>query len=194
MSATPCRGFRFPKATIQHAIWLYLRFTLSLREVEKLLAERGIVVTYETVRTWVACFGPLIGGRLRRRCGLSSGIWQLDEMFVNFAGREMYLWRAVDSEGEVLDMLVQRRRDKAAALPLMRKLLKSQGMAPTCVLPPPTEICTRRRDFRSNATFLQLNSGRQMSRKTIDLEYFCAGWLFRLASLTRIEEWTTSGK
>src|SRR5262245_27887652 len=124
------RGFRFPKAIIQHAIWLYLRFTLSLRDVEELLAERGIFVSYETVRNWIARFGPLIARRLRRRRGPSSGIWHLDEMFVRIAGRQMYLWRAVDGEGEVLDMLVQSRRDKHAALRLMRKLLKNQHMAP----------------------------------------------------------------
>ena len=131
MSTTPYHGFRFPKAIIQHAIWLYLRFTLSLRDVEELLAERGVVVTYETVRVWVARFGPLIARHLRRRRGPSSGVWHLDEMFVKIAGRQMYLWRAVDSEGEVLDMLVQSRRDKAAAVRLMRKLLKNQGTAPT---------------------------------------------------------------
>ena len=74
MTTTPYRGFRFPKAIIQHAIWLYLRFTLSLRDVEELLAERGIVVTYETVRVWVARFGPLIARRLRRRRGPSSAV------------------------------------------------------------------------------------------------------------------------
>ena len=115
MTMIPYRGFRFPKAIIQHAIWLYLRFTLSLRDVEELLAERGIVVTYETVRVWVGRFGPLIARRLRRRRGPPSGHWHLDEMFVKIAGRTMYLWRAVDSEGEVLDMLVQSRRDKRAA-------------------------------------------------------------------------------
>jgi transposase-like protein len=131
MKTSPYRGFRFPPAIIQHAIWLYLRFTLSLRDVEELLAERGIVVTYETVRVWVARFGPLIARRLRRRRGPSSGIWHLDEMFVRIAGRQMYLWRAVDSEGEIMDMLVQSRRDKHAALRLIRKLLKNQSMAPT---------------------------------------------------------------
>ena len=95
---------------------MYLRFTLSLRDVEELLAERGVVVTYETVRVWVARFGPLIARRLRRRRGQSSGVWHVDEMFVKIGGRQMYLWRAVDSEGEVLDMLVQSRRDKRAAL------------------------------------------------------------------------------
>jgi putative transposase len=131
MSTTPYHGFRFPKAIIQHAIRLHVRFTLSLRDVEELLAERGIVVTYETVRVGVARFGPLIPRSLRRRRGRPSSTWHLDEMFVRIAGRQMYLWRAVDGEGEVLDVLVQRRRDKAAALRLMRKLLKNQGMAPT---------------------------------------------------------------
>ncbi len=90
MNTTPYRGFRFPKAIIQHAIWLYLRFTLSLRDVEELLAERGIVVTYETVRVWVARFGPLIARRLRRRRGRPSNIWHLDEMFVKIGGGQMY--------------------------------------------------------------------------------------------------------
>src|SRR3954453_21755598 len=99
MSTTPYHGFRFPKAIIQHVIWLYLRFTLSLREVEELLAERGIVVTYETVRVWVSRFGPLIARRLRRRRGPPSNHWHLDEMFVKIGGRTMYLWRAVDSKG-----------------------------------------------------------------------------------------------
>jgi putative transposase len=130
MSTTPYHSFRFPKAIIQHAIWLHLRFTLSLRDVEELLAECRILVTYETVRVWVARFGPLIARRLRRRRGRSNGVWHLDEMLVKIAGRQIYLWRAVDSEGEVLDMLVQSRRDKSAALRLMRKLLKNQGMAP----------------------------------------------------------------
>src|SRR5215212_10233688 len=130
MNLPPYRGFRFPRAIIRHAIWLYLRFTLSLREVEELLAERGIVVTYETVRAWVARFGPLIAWRLRRRRGPSSGVWHLDEMLVKIAGRQIYLWRAVDSEGEVLDTLVRSRRDKAAAVRLLRKLLKKRGMAP----------------------------------------------------------------
>ena len=112
MKTTLYHGFRFPKAIIHHAIWLYLRFSLSLRDVEELLAGRGIVVTCETVRVWVARFGPLIARRLRRRRSRSNGIWHLDEMFVKIAGRQMYLWRAVDSEGEVLDMLVQSRRER----------------------------------------------------------------------------------
>src|SRR5262249_19533714 len=124
------RRHRFPAEIIQHAIWLYLRFTLSFRDVEELLAERGLDLSYETVRRWVLKFGPLIARELRRRRGRPSERWHLDEMVVRVAGRRMHLWRAVDHEGEVLDMLVQRRRDKRAALRLMRKLLRKQGFAP----------------------------------------------------------------
>ena len=165
MTTSPYRGFRFPKAIIQHAIWLYLRFTLSLRDVEELLAERGIVVTYETVRVWVARFGPLIAKRLRRRRGPSSGIWHLDEMFVKIAGRQMYLWRAVDSEGEVLDMLVQSRRDKAAALRLMRKLLKNQGVAPTELVTDGCAPMARRPGNSASAPSTSRASGRTTGRK-----------------------------
>src|ERR1700675_4539633 len=121
---------RFPPPIIQHAIWLYLRFTLSYRDVEDLLAERGLDVSYESVRRWVLKFGPLIARNLRRRRPCPSDRWHLDEMVVRIAGKHMYLWRAVDHEGEILDMLVQRRRDKCAALRLMRKLLSKLGFAP----------------------------------------------------------------
>ena len=124
------RRHRFPPPLIQHAIWLYLRFTLSYRDVEELLAERGLEVSYEKVRRWVLKFGPGIARKLRRCRPRPSGRWHLDEMVVRIAGKRMYLWRAVDHEGEVLDMLAQRRRDKWAALRLMRKLLKKQGFAP----------------------------------------------------------------
>jgi putative transposase len=124
------RRHRFPPPIIQHAIWLYLRFTLSYRDVEELLAERGLEVSYETVRRWVLKFGPGIARKLRRSRPRPSDHWHLDEMVVRIAGKRMYLWRAVDHEGEVLDMLVQRRRDKRAALRLMRKLLKKQGFTP----------------------------------------------------------------
>ena len=113
------RRHRFPPPIIQHAIWLYLRFTLSYRDVEELLAERGLEVSYETVRRWVLKFGPGFARRLRRSRPRPSDRWHLDEMVVRIAGKRMYLWRAVDHEGEVLDMLVQRRRDKHAALRLM---------------------------------------------------------------------------
>ena len=121
---------RFPPAIIQYAVWVYLRFTLSSRDVEELLAERGLDISYETVRCWVLKFGPVIARRLRRRRPRPSNRWHLDEMVVRIAGQRMYLWRAVDHEGEILDMLVQRRRDSRAALRLMRKLLKKQGFVP----------------------------------------------------------------
>ena len=130
MASLCYRRHRFPPEIIQHAIWLYLRFTLSYRDVEELLAERGLDISYETVRRWVLKFGPAIARRLRQRRPVPSDRWHLDEMVVLIAGQRMYLWRAVDDEGEVLDMLVQRRRDTRSALRLMRKLLKKQGFVP----------------------------------------------------------------
>ena len=121
---------QFPPAIIRHAVWLYMCFTLSYRDVEDLLAERGLDVSYETVRRWVLKFGPLFARDLRRRRSRPTARWHLDEMAVTIAGRKFWLWRAVDDEGEVLDLLVQRRRDKNAAMKLMRKLLKKQGFAP----------------------------------------------------------------
>ena len=126
---SPYHGFRFPKAIIQHAVWLYLRFTLSYRDVEDLVAERGIEVSYETIRRWVLSFGPLIARRLRARRPPPHRRWHLDEMFVRFGGKQMYLWRAVDAEGEVLDVLVQAKRDEAAACKLMRKLDTSKNLS-----------------------------------------------------------------
>src|SRR5919108_6535328 len=124
---------QFPSVLIQHAVWLYLRFTLSYRDVEDLLAERGVDVSYETVRRWVRKFGPVFAKRLRHARPKPSRRWHLDEMVVGIAGKTVYLWRAVDHEGEVLDVLVQRRRNKRAALKLMRQLLKKQGFAPAVV-------------------------------------------------------------
>ena len=124
---------RFPPDTIRHAVWLYFRFTLSIRDVEELMAQRGILVSRETVRCWVNKFGPLIAANLRRRREAPTGRWHLDEVVVKIAGRRMYLWRAVDDEGEVLDVLVQKRRDKTAALKLLRRLLKNQGVHPETI-------------------------------------------------------------
>src|SRR5205814_6925978 len=104
--------------------------TLSYRDVEELLAERQLDISYESVRSWVLKFGPTIARRLRQGRPRPSDRWHLDEMVIRIAGVRMYLWRAVDHEGEVLDMLVQRRRDTRAALRLMRKLLKKQGFSP----------------------------------------------------------------
>src|ERR1700712_285081 len=123
-------GYRFPRDIIQRAVWMYLRFTLSFRDVEELLAERGITVTYESIRRWVLTFGPVIARGLRARRPKPHSRWHLDEVFVRIGGQQVYLWRAVDAEGEVLDGLVQPKRDRRAAQKLMRKLLKKQGMAP----------------------------------------------------------------
>src|SRR5229473_4504419 len=125
---------QFPPAVIQHAVWLYVRFTLSYRDVEDLLAERGLDVSYESSRRWVLKFGPAIARRLRQRRPKPTAHWHLDEMVVRIAGKRMYLWRAVDSEGEVLDILVQRGRDKTAALNLLRKLLKRNVPHPQVIV------------------------------------------------------------
>ena len=111
-------------------MWLYFRFTLSCRNVEDLLAERGLDISYETVRRWVLKFGPSFARELRSRRHRPTSQWHLDEMAVLIGGKRFWLWRAVDDEGEVLDLLVQRRRDKNAAVKLMRKLIKKQGFAP----------------------------------------------------------------
>jgi transposase-like protein len=124
------RRHRFPPTVIQHAVWLYLRFTLSYRDVEELLAQRGLDLSYESVRSWVLKFGPMIARRLRQSRPRPSNRWHLDEMVVRIAGTRMYLWRAVDHEGEILDVLLQRRRDRRAAVKLMRKLLRRHGFAP----------------------------------------------------------------
>lgn len=115
---------QFPPTLIQHAVRLYLRFNLSLRDVEDMLAERGIDVSYETVRRWVAKFGTAYARTLRCRRPYANDRWHLDEMFVSVWGRPMYLWRAVDAKGEVLDILVQSRRDRHAARKLMQKRLR----------------------------------------------------------------------
>ena len=123
-------GYRFPPEVIRQSIWLYLRFTLSFRDVEDLLAERGIAVSYESVRRWVNHFGPLVAANLRRRRPKPHTTWHLDEVYLKIDGRMVYLWRAVDAEGEVLDVLVQSKRNKYAALKLMRKLMKKYCFVP----------------------------------------------------------------
>jgi putative transposase len=123
-------GYRFPPQIIHQAISLYLRFTLSLRDVEDLLAERGIAISDETVRRWVNHFGPIIAAELRKRRPKPHAVWHLDEVYLKIDGRMVYLWRAVDAEGEVLDVLVQSKRDKHAALKLMRKLLRKYAVVP----------------------------------------------------------------
>jgi transposase-like protein len=106
-------GYRFPPEIIQQAIWLYVRFTLSFRDVEDLLAERGILVSYESVRRWVNHFGPMIAADLRKRRPKPHTIWHLDEVYLKIDGRMVYLWRAVDAEGES-SMCWSRRKGTSA--------------------------------------------------------------------------------
>jgi transposase-like protein len=107
---------------------------MSCRDVEDLLAERGIDVSYETIRLWAGKFGQAYARRIRKRRPITFDRWHLDEVFVSIGGKQMYLWRAVDGEGEVLDVLVQRRRNKRAALKLLRKLLRNQGVRPAQIV------------------------------------------------------------
>jgi putative transposase len=134
MTQISYKRHRFPPAIIQHAVWLYFRFTLSFRDVEDLLAERGLDVSYESIRYWVRKFGKQYAKRIDSRRLRPNCRWHLDEVFVSINGKRMYLWRAVDDEGEVLDVLVQSRRNKKAALKLVRKLLKKQGYLPSIVV------------------------------------------------------------
>jgi transposase-like protein len=132
---------RFPPAIIQHAVWLYFRFTLSLRNVEEMLVQRGIEVSYETIRCWTIKFGPKIAANLRRRKQPPSPRWCLDEMVCMIGGERMFLWRAVDDEGEVMDMVVQKRRDTGAALRLLRRLLRNQHVEPETIITDGLKSC-----------------------------------------------------
>jgi putative transposase len=121
---------RFPPQIIAHAVWLYFRFPLSLRLVEEMLFERGILVSYETIRRWGKKFGPAYTRRLRPKPPRPTDIWHLDEAVISIAGEKHWLWRAVDQDGYVLDEIVQMRRDAKAAKRLLTRLIKKQGMAP----------------------------------------------------------------
>jgi putative transposase len=120
----PYRGFRFPAEIISHAVSLYHCFSLSLREVETILAQRGIVVSYESIRAWGLRFGRAFANALKRRRPRPSDNWHLDEVFLRIGGKQHYLWRAVDQHGTVLDILVQSRRNTKAAKRFFKKLLK----------------------------------------------------------------------
>ena len=134
MRSISFKRHRFPPDIIRQAIWLYARFTLSFRDVEEMLAERGLDISYETVRRWFLKFGSPIAANLRKARPQPSDHWHLDEMVIVIRRKRYWLWRAVDNEGEVLDFLVQRRRNARAAVRLMRKLLKRQGFAPTRIV------------------------------------------------------------
>lgn len=133
MSST-YKGYRFPREIISHCVWLYHRFTLSFREIELLTAARGIVVSYETIRTWCARFGPEYARRLRQRAPRPGNKWHLDEVFVKIRGVRKYLWRAVDQHGNVLDILIQGKRDGKAATRFFKKILKKQGRRPRALI------------------------------------------------------------
>jgi putative transposase len=134
---TPLLSFkrhRFPPAIINHAVWLYCRFNLSLREVEEMFLQRGVDVSYETIRRWVTKFGPPIARGLRRRQPRPGDIWHLDEVVVKINGRKYWLWRAVDQDGLVLDEVLQSKRNTQAAKRLLRRLMKQHGLAPKRII------------------------------------------------------------
>jgi putative transposase len=121
---------RFPPEIIQHVVWLYHRFNMSSRDVEDLMAERGISVSYESIRLWCIKFGPRYARRLRRRHQGYGDTFYLDEVFVRIQGVQHYLWRAIDQDGQVVDVLLQRRRDGQAAKRFFKRLLRGSGSEP----------------------------------------------------------------
>ncbi|WP_405997696.1 IS6 family transposase [Streptomyces sp. NBC_00829] len=128
------KGHRYPVEVISHCVWLYFRFPLSFREVEELMLQRGVMVSYETVRRWCLKFGQAYADALRRRRPRPGDRWHMDEVFIKINGERQYLWRAVDQDGNVLDILVQGRRDKAAARRFFRRLMKTTGAVPRVIV------------------------------------------------------------
>jgi len=124
------KGFRFPAEIINHCVWLYYRFPLSFREVEEMMLARGVTVSHETIRQWTGKFGQAYANGLRRRRPRPGDTWHLDEVFITINGKTHYLWRAVDQNGNVLDILVTSRRDAKAATRFFRKLLKGLEYVP----------------------------------------------------------------
>ncbi len=133
-SADLYKGYRFPAEIISHCIWLYFRFSLSYRDVEEIMAERGVVLTYETIRQWCLKFGQRYANELKKRRSKPGDTWHLDEVFLKINGKQHYLWRAVDQHGNVLDILVQSRRNKRAAKKFFRKLLKGLRYVPRVII------------------------------------------------------------
>ena len=127
---SPFAGHRYPVAIISHAVWLYYRFSLSFRDIEEMLAARGVAVTYESIRYWSLKFGQSMAAGICRRKGQQGDTWHLDEVFVSINGVRHYLWRAVDQDGDVLDILVQKKRNGRAAKRFFRKLLKGLRYVP----------------------------------------------------------------
>ena len=134
MSGNPYRGHRFPKEIISYCIWLYFRFGVSFRDVEEMMAARGVLVSYETVRRWCDKFGQAAAAGLRKRRPRTGDKWHLDEVFLKINGVTHYLWRAVDQTGVVIDILVQPKRDRFAAMRFFRKLLRAAGRRPRVII------------------------------------------------------------
>jgi putative transposase len=133
-STNPYTHHRFPAEIISHGVWLYCRFCLSYRDVEELLFARGVLVTYEAIRKWCRKFGQQYANQLRRRRPRPGDKWHMDEVFLTINGARHYLWRAVDQDGHVLDMLVQSHRNKKAAKKFFRKLLKGLTYVPRVII------------------------------------------------------------
>ena len=161
MSTTLYRRHRFPPSIIRYTVWLYFRFTLSFRDIEDLLAERGIDVSYETIRRWCVKFGLAYARQLRSSRPKPFSTWHIDEVFVRIGGKQMYLWRAVDAEGEVLDVLLQSKRDKSAAHTFLRKAKRKQAFTPAVIVSEQV-AANRRRDPRGHAI------GNPYMRQTIE--------------------------
>ena len=125
---------RFHPDIIRRAVWMYFRFNLSFRDVEELMIERGVDVSYETLRRWVDKFGSTYSKRVKSRSEPPSPVWHLDEVYAKINGQMVYLWRAVDDEGTVLDVVVQHKRNTKVATRLLRKLLRNHGIKPTRIV------------------------------------------------------------
>lgn len=134
----PCKYHRLPADIISHGVWLYYRFYLSYRDVEELLCARGVIVTYEVIRQWGLQFRQACANQLRRR-PQPGDTWHLDEVFLTINGERYYLWRAVEQDGNILDILVQRRRHKQAAKTFFRKLLKGLTYVPRVIITDPLQ-------------------------------------------------------
>src|ERR687889_357132 len=134
MSPDPYRGYRFPREIISYAVWFYYRFAVSFRDTEEAMASRGVLVSYETVRRWCEKFGHLYSAGLRKRRARTGDKWHLDEVFLKINGVRHYLWRAVDQNGVVIDILVQAKRDRFAAIRFFRRLLRATGRKPRVII------------------------------------------------------------
>jgi putative transposase len=133
-AALSYKRYRYPGEIIGHTVWLYFRFSLSFRDVEEVMAGRGVTLSYETVRRWTLKFGQQYANELKRRRPQLGDKWHLDEVFLTLQGKTAYLWRAVDQHGNVLDILVQSRRNQAAAKKFFRKLLNGCQYVPRVLI------------------------------------------------------------